>query len=79
MTRRFRKYKKVDFENWWVTSLLHTTRNFKEKGKKNEKNMSFNLPVIFIKELYLLEEKRYNVIINVFFQIYQTHCIRICA
>ena len=26
MTRRFRKYIKVDFENLWVTSLLHTTR-----------------------------------------------------
>ena len=30
MTRRFRKYKKVDFENLWVTSLLHTTRDMHE-------------------------------------------------
>ena len=26
MTRRFRKYKKVDFQMLWVTSVLHTTR-----------------------------------------------------
>ena len=29
MTRRFRKYKKVDFENLWVTTLLHTTRDIR--------------------------------------------------